>query len=337
MLFQPAILALLLGATLPLLALLLSAPFAFDIVRHWSLADSSPRQLQRERRTYLFSTLIGLVFWLLIAALLLFVFNADRMAEQFVGAMCAVGALQVNRWGFPALLLQLLLFFLAAQWLLLNRLDQQARDYPLTRTKYALLLLLLPLLALNLYWQVLYFGQLRADVITSCCGSLFSADVPERSLDLGEWSLMPAPGLALWLFFCTLTLALLANLHYIMRQKHAWLAGLFSLAGLFAALTGIVAFLSLYIYEHPHHHCPFCLLKPEYHYQGYALYLPLFVAVASGTGVALTDACRRWPSLRGLAPAFATRLAWVSVAGWCILLGLSGGMIWQSRLILLEP
>lgn len=336
MFFQPAILALLLSATLALLALLLATPFALDIALHWNLADSSPRQLQRERLTCLFSTLIGLVFWLLIVALLLFVFNADHMAEQFVGAMCAVGTLQVNRWGFPSLLLQLLLFFLAAQWLLLNHLDQQARNYPLTRPKYALLLLLLPLLALNLAWQILYFGQLRADVITSCCGSLFSAAEPERPLDSGGLPFMPPLIPALWLFFGTLSLALLANLHYLMRQRHAWLAGLSGFFGLGAALIGIIAFLSLYIYEHPHHHCPFCLLKQEYHYQGYALYVPLFVAAASGMGVGLTDACRRWPGLETLAPAFATRLAWISAAGWSIFLGLSAGMIWQSRLILLE-
>jgi hypothetical protein len=37
-----------------------------------------------------------------------------------------------------------------------------------------------------------------------------------------------------------------------------------------ATIVGILSFISLYVYEHPHHHCPFCLLKPEYGYQGYA-------------------------------------------------------------------
>ena len=36
-----------------------------------------------------------------------------------------------------------------------------------------------------------------------------------------------------------------------------------------ATIAGIISFISLYIYEHPHHHCPFCILKPEYGYQGY--------------------------------------------------------------------
>ena len=48
-----------------------------------------------------------------------------------------------------------------------------------------------------------------------------------------------------------------------------------------ATIAGILSFVSLYVYEHPNHHCPFCILKPEYGYQGYLLYLPLFVATAA--------------------------------------------------------
>ncbi len=54
--------------------------------------------------------------------------------------------------------------------------------------------------------------------------------------------------------------------------------------GLRRAIAGIISFVSLYVYEHPHHHCPFCLLKAEYGYQGYWLYIPLFVATACRPG-----------------------------------------------------
>jgi len=55
-----------------------------------------------------------------------------------------------------------------------------------------------------------------------------------------------------------------------------------AIVGFVAALIGILSFVSLYVYEHPHHHCPFCILKPEYDYQGYLLYIPLFAAAAAG-------------------------------------------------------
>ena len=75
-------------------------------------------------------------------------------------------------------------------------------------------------------------------------------------------------------------------------------------AGAFvAAITGILSFVSLYIYEHPHHHCPFCILKPEYDYQGYWLYLPLFVATAAGLGAGAMQPFARVPSLAKILPA----------------------------------
>ena len=48
------------------------------------------------------------------------------------------------------------------------------------------------------------------------------------------------------------------------------------------ALVAVVSAVSIYIYENPHHHCPFCLLKREYNYIGFALYVPLFLGTACG-------------------------------------------------------
>ena len=107
MFFQPAILALLLASGLGLAALLVASPWVLQLVRHWDLRSGSRLQLVLERRTYLLSTLVGFVLVVQMASLLLFVFNADRMAVQFVGAMCAVGTLQANSYGFPALYAQL--------------------------------------------------------------------------------------------------------------------------------------------------------------------------------------------------------------------------------------
>ena len=151
MLFQPAIIALLMAAGIAVIMLLAAAPFAVQVIRHWDIASGSERQLALERRTYLFSTLLSFVMVVQLAALLLFVFNADRLSVMFVGAMCAVGTLNVNGWGFPSLMTQIGVFFLATTWLAINHVDNQARDYPLVRIKYGLLLLLLPALATS-FW-----------------------------------------------------------------------------------------------------------------------------------------------------------------------------------------
>lgn len=336
MLFQPAIIALLLAAGLGVAALGLAAPFAWQILRDWDLASGSEKQLAMERRTYLFSALVALVLGMQLAALLLFVFNADRMAESFVGAMCAVGSLQVNAWGFPALTAQIAVFFAASQWLLINHLDNQARDYPLVRLKYALLLVLLPLLALSFGLQLAYFEGLRSDVITSCCGSLFSGE--SRGIS-GEMAAIE-PRLAMGFCFGSLALAIAALGRHALSsapgRANGMFAGLAALLAFPAAIIGILSFLSLYIYEHPHHHCPFCLLKPEYGYLGYALYLPLFLGCAAGIGVGVLQPFCRRPSLAALVPPLAQRLAWVALLALVSFSGLAVGIIWQSRLILLE-
>jgi hypothetical protein len=197
MLFQPAIIALLLASALCVLALAASAPFALEVIRRWDIRSGSERQLQLERRTYLFSTLLTFVLALQLAAVLLFVFNAEKMSGMFVGAMCAVGTLNVNAFGFPALNAKIAVFFLAAMWLAINHVDSRARDYPLVRIKYALLLLLAPLLVASSWLELQYFLGLKADVITSCCGSLFSEGSPTLAAEAS--ALPPLP--AMWLFY----------------------------------------------------------------------------------------------------------------------------------------
>jgi hypothetical protein len=39
----------------------------------------------------------------------------------------------------------------------------------------------------------------------------------------------------------------------------------------------------------PYHHCPFCILKPEYHYIGFALYFTLIPAAFFGLTTVLVE------------------------------------------------
>lgn len=333
MIFQPAIIALLLAAGLSLLMLLAAAPFALQVIRHWDIASGSERQLKLERLTYLFSTLVAFVCLVQILAALLFVFNADKMAVMFVGAMCAVGALNVNAYGFPALYLQLGLFFLATIWLAINHVDSRARDYPLVKLKYALLLAGIPLLAASLGTQLQYFLGLKADVITSCCGSLFSADAPTLASEVS--ALEPKP--ALLTFYGTLAAAIALSAWHWRRgdDRSGYAAGIGSLGAFAASIAGILAFVSLYIYEHPNHHCPFCILKPEYDYQGYWLYLPLFAAAAAGLSAGALRLFSRRPSLAAVVPIATRRLAGIAAFGYGLFALIASLMIWRSNLILL--
>lgn len=333
MIFQPAIIALLLAAGLSLFMLLATSPFAVQVIRHWDIASGSERQLKLERLTYLFSTLVAFVCLVQILAALLFVFNADKMSVMFVGAMCAVGALNVNAFGFPALHAQLALFFLATLWLALNHVDSRARDYPLVRLKYGLLLAAIPLFALSLWLQLSYFLGLKADVITSCCGSLFSEQAETLASEVSALEARPA----MIVFYATLAVAILLSAwHWLGRGHASGLAtGIAALAGFIAGIAGILAFVSLYLYEHPHHHCPFCILKPEYDYQGYALYVPLFVGAGAGMSAGVLRLFSRRPGLAPVIDATSRPLAGVAVVGFGLFLLVASWMIWHSNLILL--
>lgn len=336
MLFQPAIIALLLASSVSALMLLASSPFAIGLIRHWDIRSGSERQLGLERRTYLMSTLLAFVFATQLVALLLFVFNADKMSVMFVGAMCAVGTLNVNRYGFPALLAQILVFFLASSWLVLNHVDSRARDYPLTRVKYVLLIGIVPFVIAAFALQLEYFLGLKANVITSCCGSLFSTD--SRTLAAEASAFPPLPSMVA--FYAALAGAIVASGWYALKADAGALLGYAAAAAgataFVAALAGVLSFLSLYIYEHPHHHCPFCVLKPEYGYRGYGLYLPLFAATAASLGVGAVQPFARIASLRAIVPQAARRLAMAAALLFALFAAVSAVMILNSNLILLE-
>ncbi len=332
MIIQPAIIALLLASALGVAMLAAAAPFALQVVRRWDIASGSELQLQLERRTYLFSTLVTFVLALQLVALLLFVFNADRMAVMFVGAMCAVGTLNADAYGFPALMAQMAMFFLAAMWLAINHVDTRGRDYPLVKIKYGLLIALLPALATVLVLQWLYFSNLQADVITSCCGSLFSGEAKGLSADLSALPAQPA----LIVFYAALGAAVAANAYAMRRGRGGYFAAIASAVGFAAAIAGILSFVSLYVYEHPHHHCPFCILKPEYDWQGYWLYIPLFAATAAGLAAGAIQPFVRVASIAAVVPAVTARLAGVAAWGFVLFAAVASAMIYRSNLILLE-
>lgn len=331
MIVQTPILALLMVSALASLVVLWSGWFAIRVLRGWNLASGSAAQLRMERQTQLVSTLFGFVMAAEVAALLLFVYNADRMAALFVGAMCAVGTLNVNAYGFPALYVKIAVFFAAALWLILDRVDRAGHDYPLTRVKYALILAIAPLVVAGAGLELTYFLGLETDVITSCCSKLFT---PVNEGIAGEMTGI-APGLALGLL-AGAGGAVAATGGMSLWRGGSWYSA-YAVSGLamfFLALVAIVSVISLYVYDHPNHHCPFCLLQPEYNYFGYALYLPLFTGTAFSLGAGLSAVFSEVESLRSRLPGMLRAQVSVSLAAFA-LFGLA--VVWailQSRLIL---
>jgi len=278
MIFHPPILALVLASFISALTVLWAAWFALRVLRHWEPSSGHALQINMEKRTYLVSTALAFVLLLELASLLLFVSNADQMSVLFVGAMCAVGTLNVNAYGIPALLLKLGVFFVALVWLVINQIDNKAPDYPFTKMKYAILLLLAPLVVVAAGTQLTYFLNLETDTITSCCSLAF---IPEGGGVAAELSSMPAKPALILLYGGLAGMVVLGGL--ATRFKLAQVAyGVASVVFFVISITAIVSVISSYIYEQPHHHCPFDVIKPQFDFIGYWMYLPLFTATGFG-------------------------------------------------------
>jgi hypothetical protein len=318
MILHPAIVALVLVSFLITGMILYSSFFGIRIIRRWDMESGSEEQLALERRTYLISTILSYVFVFQIGSLFLYIYTADSLHHMFVGAMCAAGVLNVDPYGYPTFLLKILNFILAGLWLIINAVDNQAYDYPLIKKKYALLLILAPLIIAESIAQMLYFTQMKADVITSCCGSLFGSD--QRSV--GDIAAVPVRA-AVTGFYLSLALTFTTGLIYWIKGK--W-GCLFSFAsGLFFLMSGValVSFISLYFYDLPTHHCPFCILQREYGYIGYLLYAALLIGAVSGLGMGVLMPFRGVPSLSGSLPLIQKRLAMICLLAYAIFAGIS--------------
>jgi hypothetical protein len=327
---HPAIIALLVSSILMSFLALYSAYYGAAIVRRWDLTSGSSLQLDLERRTYLISTILAYVFAFQLASLFLFVFTTDNLCTLFTGAMCAVGTLNVNQYGYPVMGLKILNFILAGLWLIVNYTDNRGYDYPLIKKKYLFLMVLTPLLIAETVLQTLYFLGLHPDVITSCCGSLFSEK--GRDFASGMSSLPVAPMKVLLVLSMAMTLGL--GIYFYRKGKGGYLFAFFSGAAFLIALASIVSFISLYLYELPTHHCPFCLLQKEYGYIGYLLYGSLFSGVVAGLGVGVLMPFRRMASLRTIVPVLQKDLAVLSLSSYSVFSALVIYRVLTSHLVM---
>lgn len=318
MISNPAVMALLLSSLLVGGMILFASFFALRILRGWDPGSGSDLQLVLERRTYLVSTLLAWVLAFQAVSIFLFIHTVDGLHLRFVGAMCAAGVLNVNGFGYPTLLLKLVNVLLAGLWLLINYVDNRAYDYPLIRKKYLFLLFLSPLLLAEGVGQGWFFFGLRPDVITSCCGSLFGGQGKGVAADLAALPLVPAVGL----FAVCMGLDLGAGLIYYRTGRGGRLFSSLSGITLVVALVSLISFISLYFYEIPTHHCPFCLLQREYGYIGYPLYLALLGGGLCGLGVGMLQSFRQVPSLKATLPPLQRRLALLSLLLYLLFTGI---------------
>ncbi len=310
MILHPAVIANVVASLIISGVLIYAGYYGVQILRKWDLQSGHEGQLILERRTYLISTILTFAFGLELMSLFLYVFTANNLCPLFVGAMCAAGTLNVNPYGYPTLVLKIASFLLAGVWLILNHADNQAYDYPLIKKKYLLLASIVPFSVGETSLQAAFFLNLKANVITSCCGSLFSSEqVKGVGSELAALPIIPM----MWVFYLGMGVTLLIGVYFYLRNKGGYLYSLLTFAMFGVSLAAIISFISVYIYELPTHHCPFCIVMEEYGYIGYLLYLPLFGAAVTGMGVGVLLPFRRVESLREVLPRLIKKLTLMSL------------------------
>jgi hypothetical protein len=324
MIFHPAVLALYVSSILISFLVLYSAVYGTQILRRWDLKSGSELQLLLERKTYLISTLLAYAFGFQLASLFLFIYTVDHLHTLFVGAMCAAGTLYVNSFGYPALILKVVSFLLAGVWLILNYADNRGYDYPLIRKKYFLLLVMSPFVLTEVALQANFFLRLKPDVITSCCGSLFNINTGTVASQIASLPSLPTK----IAYYLCLLLTFASGIFFYTKGKAGYLFSSLSGITFVASVLSILSFASLYFYELPTHHCPFCILQREYGYIGYPLYVALLGAAVTGLGVGALMPFRRVESLKDIVPSLQKRLTLV-----CLTLNLVFVMIVTYRMV----
>ncbi len=244
---------------------------AIQILRHWDFHSTSTAQYRLEKRAYL---VVLIVLFSLIAKITLlpfFGYMVDELAAIVPGAMCGAGVISANGFGSPLLALKVVILALGGTWLIVNKEDLAAVDYPHFIAKFRFFLVIYLFVLVETVLDVLYLSSISTLSPVQCCSKIFGVSggggLPlglDTSLLLVLFYLLSA--LILVLAFARYSLpSLLANAAFLYLGYHA-----------------VVEFFGTYVYELPTHKCPFCMLQGEYYYVGYLIWGCLFLGVFFG-------------------------------------------------------
>ncbi len=257
------------------LLLLFAAFHSITILRHWNFSATTPQQYRLEKRSYLVVLIIAFTFSLKIILLPYFAHMLDSLSELLPGAMCAAGVINANDYGNAALLLKIGVLFMAAIWLLLNRMDLQAVDYPYFRLKLVIFLVIVLLILFENTLELLYLTHISTEKPVACCSVIFGAQGVQNPLPFGLSTMQ-----LLGLYYLTYLLGLVSawfRMHLFSFAAHALL--------LYLGAYALIYFFGTYIYELPTHLCPYCMLQSEYYHIGYLLWGSLFAGTFFGMAV----------------------------------------------------
>lgn len=242
------------------------------ILRKWDFSSMDSIQYKLQKKNYLVATIL---FFVIVVKILLFIFfisSLDELSNVVPGAMCAAGIVGANEFGNILLFVKIFLIFAFGIWLIIDKLDLIAKDYPYVKIKYALFLFLFVILIFEYTLDILYFSNISLKTPVLCCSVVFGASEALNGLPFGL-----STNQLLILFYLFYLLIISTSI-----SKNALLGFVSNFLFLFVAYFSLTYFFGTYIYELPTHKCPFCMLQKEYYYIGYVLWTTLSLGVFFG-------------------------------------------------------
>jgi hypothetical protein len=279
-LLSPDCLAILILDVIFTIFAILSLIISIQIVRGWDIDSTTKEQYILEKRAYLVAVIIKYIFYLKLLLFLYFIYTLDQLSNILPGAMCAAGVTNATKYGEPLFIVKIFDLYLFGFWLVVNHIDMKKPDYPFTKQKFLFFITIFPLLLIETILEVLHLGGINPEVIVSCCGTLFSA---AKSSPVSVFIELPT-SLILSFFYGNYILIVISYLY-----KKSFFTALFNLIFIPVSIISLIVFFSTYVYEQPHHHCPFCLLQSDYNYIGYLLYITLFGGTFLGVSAYISE------------------------------------------------
>ncbi len=258
----PFVLVYLLIGLLQVILVTIGLTFAWKIFKEWDFSSYTENQYSLERQNYLVSALTQLAVISKFLAFPFFVYIVDYLSTLITGAMCAAGVFGAVGHSDFLLGADFLVLFTGLLWFFINNEDISSRKYLFTKIKLKIFFIFAFFVYTEYFLLVSFFVKLKADIIVKCCGLIYSPYQNIFSTTKGTTALWPV----------ILYLVIVILIMIFERRNTDLFSQLYGVVFLGFSFFMVTHFFAPYIYELPSHHCPYCLLQPEYHYVGYIIY-----------------------------------------------------------------
>jgi hypothetical protein len=124
-------------------------------------------------------------------------------------------------------------------------------------------------------------------------------------------------------FYLSTAVTFAFGLWFYLKGKGGSFFAALSAVQFVVALTAVISVISLYIYQMPSHHCPFCILQSEYHFVGYPIYFVILTAAITGVGAGWLSRYHGIASLREALPGLQRNLALTALVSLVLLAAIS--------------